>query len=65
MALDFLGPVNKIVNDTAQKALDAELPKKVSGVATTFIDGIFGLATSALEKTVELTKVTPEEPPSP
>jgi hypothetical protein len=55
MALDMFGPINKVVNQTAQKALDQEIPKRVSGVVTTLVDGVFNLVTSVLEQTVEVT----------
>ena len=65
MALDMFGPINKVVNQTAQKALDQEIPKRVSGVVTTLVDGVFNLVTSVLEQTVEVTKEKPPTPPSP
>ena len=65
MAISLLGPFNKIINETTGAIVDSEIPKKVSGVITTFISSSTSVVEDVLKKIQDVTREEPPPPPEP
>ena len=59
MAIGVLGPLNGVINKTAEEIINAQLSSKVAGVLTTFVKSSFEAVDSALKKVQNLTKEEP------
>lgn len=56
MPLSILGPLNKVINETTNEVLTNDIPKKVAGVLSTFVDSMFDVVEDGLKKIADATK---------
>jgi hypothetical protein len=63
MAVSLLGPLNKVINDTATQIVDNEIPTKVSQVLTTLVSSSFGVVDDLLKQVQDLTQAETKTTP--